>query len=348
MSKKTDKQSEKSSAQTKPSTPPTAKQKMSSSQARDKRRARRKFLTFMRMCRYGVNNFTRNAWLTIAATAVMTVTLFVIFASVAAQSILADTLNDIRDKVDMSIYVKSDTSDETAATITADLEKLSSVVSVDYVSSEDARKINIEQNSDDPAFLEAIKEATNRTPGTFNVKIKDINDTSELQGFIENNEQVKAALDENRDPSFAGERKAVIASIGEAASFAQKVGIGLSVVFVIMSVLIIFNTISMAIFNRREEINMMKLIGAEKSFIRGPFIVEAIVYGFFGAIIAVILGFVALYSVEPALSAQEINVMPTVEMITMYSPFVVLAMIAIGAVIGIIASLLATRRHLHL
>lgn len=329
-------------------TPEKAKAKAKKIQTRDQKRARRKFLTFVRMCRYGINNFTRNAWLTIAATAVMTVTLFVIFASFVAQNILSDTLNDIRDKVDMSIYVKPDTTDETADKIKVNIEKLSTVTSVRYISSEEARQISIEDNKTDPDFLEAIKEATNKTPGTFNIKIKDINDTAQLEDFISTNGQVKDALDPNHDPSFAGQRKEVIAKIAEAASFAQKVGIIASAIFIIMSMLIIFNTISMAIFNRRDEINMMKLIGAEKSFIRGPFIVEAIVYGFFAAILAVVLGFVVLYSIGPTLTQQGIVVQPTIDLVTFYAAFVLMLMIVAGALIGIVASLMATRRHLHL
>ena len=61
-----------------------------------------------------------------------------------------------------------------------------------------------------------------------------------------------------------------------------------TVVFVVISSLVVFNTIRMAIFNRKDEIEMMKLIGAERSFIRGPFIVEAIMYGFIAAIIATV------------------------------------------------------------
>ena len=311
------------------------------------RRNRRKFLTFVRMCRYGVNNFTRNAWLSLAATAVMTITLFVIFASFSARAILVDTATSVRDSVNMAIYVVPETTDEQIKTITADLKDLSSVLKVEFISSETAREQIIEENKNDTGYLEAIKESTNRTPGTFNIKVADINDTTQLSTFVEENEVVKEAIDPSHKPSFTS-GKTTIETIGRAVDFAQKVGIIASAIFIVMSTLIIFNTISMAIFNRRDEINMMKLIGAEKSFIRGPFIVEAVVYGFFAAIIAAILGYVVLFAVAPTLQTYDINVQPTVDFVTMYAAFVVLAMMAIGSLIGIIASLLATRRHLHL
>lgn len=311
------------------------------------RHRRRRLVTFVRMCRYGINNFSRNAWLSLAATAVMTITLFVIFASFAARNVLVDTAVAVRDSVNMSIYVVADTPDKTADRIEADLRELDSVLDVTYISSSEARAMIAQENSDNPDYLEALKESTNKTPGTFNIKVKDINDTSELSAFVEENRTAKEAIDPAHKPSFTG-HKQTIETIAGATAFAQQVGIITSAIFVVMSLLIIFNTISMAIFNRRDEITMMKLIGAEKSFIRGPFIVEAVVYGFFAAIIAAVLGYLTLYGVAPALQAYDINVQPTIDFVTFYAGFVVLGLMAIGALIGIIASLLATRRHLHL
>ncbi len=104
----------------------------------------------------------------------------------------------------------------------------------------------------------------------------------------------------------------------------------------------------MAIFNRREEIQMMKLIGAEKSFIRGPFLVEAIVYGFFAAITASVIGYALVFTAGPALISYDVNIQPTMDLLTFYAGFVLLAMVIIGAIIGVISSLLATRRYLRL
>ena len=104
----------------------------------------------------------------------------------------------------------------------------------------------------------------------------------------------------------------------------------------------------MAIFNRREEIQMMKLIGAEKSFIRGPFLVEAMVYGFFAALFATGAGIAALYAVADPLSDFQIEVGQTLSLATQYMGFLLAAMILIGAFIGVISSLLATRRYLKL
>jgi len=308
---------------------------------------RRQWITFIRMCRYGINNFTRNAWLTLAAMAVMTITLLIIFFGVVAHQILTDTVSQLRDKVHMSVYLETATNEQDAQKVTNELRQLSSVLDVTSKSPEQARAEFIDDNKDSFEALEAIKEATNMFPWTVTIKVQDINETGELREFVENNATYKEFAAKNREPSFAGDRRSAIESIGNAAKFAQRIGIIASIVFISISMLIIFNTIRMAIFNRREEIQMMKLIGAGRSFIRGPFVVEAVVYGFFSALLASAVGYGLLILASPSLKAAEINIQPTMDIImTYYAGFVVLAMIIIGAIIGIISSMLATRRYL--
>jgi len=325
-----------------------SKRKLDSKSFAKQKQNRRKWLTFVRMCRYGINNFSRNAWLTIAATAVMTITLLIIFIAVAAHSILADSVNELRKKVDMSIYLKTETTGDQAAAIKQQLQKLSSVQTVTYVSAAAARDQIVQDNKNDTQYLSALNEATNKNPGILRIVIKDINDTSQLSHFVDTNDLLKQHIDSARAPSFAGERRASIESIGRAISFVEQVGIAASLVFVAISSLIIFNTIRMAIFNRKEEIQMMKLIGADRSFIRGPFLVEAIVYGFIAALFASGLGFAALYASSKTLASYQISVQPTIDFVTFYAPFVLLAMIGAGAFIGIVSSLLATQRYLKL
>ncbi|MES2876246.1 MAG: permease-like cell division protein FtsX [Patescibacteria group bacterium] len=324
-----------------------AKGKMTSKQFAQNKRKRRQWITFLRMCRYGVNNFSRNAWLTVAATAVMTITLLIVFTTLAARNTLVTTVDDIKDKVDMSIYLKTDVGDDEVKKIQSELRSLETVTAVSYISPEDARGSFAEQNSKNPEALSALNEATNKFSGTLRVKLVDINDTRELANFVKTNETVKDNIDPSREPSFAGERKNAIEGIAKGVVFADRVGIIATVVFVVISSLIVFNTIRMAIFNRRDEIEMMKLIGADKAFIRGPFIVEAVVYGFIAAVLATVLGVAGLYWLKDRL-ITGVQVQPTLDFVMNYIGFVALGMILLGATIGVLSSLLATRRYLKI
>ena len=323
-----------------------ARTKTSSKVLTQQKHRRRQWLAFVRMCRYGVNNFTRNTWLTIAATAVMTVTLLIIFITMVARNVLNDSVVEISKKVDMSIYLKTDTTDDQASAIMKDLKKLSNVNNVSFISAADARQLNAEKNKSDVQMLNAINQASNKLPATIRVSLMDINDTSQLDTFVKTNTKLKAVVDPNRAPSFAGSRRSAIQNLGRWTDFAQRIGLAASLIFVAISSLIVFNTIRMAIFNRKEEIQMMKLIGADRSFIRGPFVVEAIVYGFIAAVFATGLGFASLYASANTLNGYGITVQPTIEFLTTYIGIVVLLMVCLGGLVGTISSLLATHRYL--
>lgn len=325
-----------------------AKKNMTAKQFAQSKRKRRQWISFVRMCRYGVNNFSRNAWLTVAATAVMTITLLIVFVTLAARNTLVSSVDVIKNNVDMSIYVKTDTTAGDVKKIEAGLKQLKSVKSVSYVSPSQAREDFAKENGDNPATLSALNEATNHLPGTFNIKLRDINNTTELKRFVSINTTLKADIDPNREPSFEGDRRTAIENIGRWVTFADRVGLIGSITFIAISSLIIFNTIRMAIFNRRDEIEMMKLIGADKSFIRGPFIVEAVVYGFIAALLATGLGLFMLVSSRGKLLSYQVAIQPTLDFVLTYLGFVLLGMILLGAIIGVASSLLATRRYLKI
>lgn len=312
------------------------------------KRKRRQWLTFVRMVRYGINNFSRNAWLTVAATAVMTITLLIIFVTMSARNVLTDSLNELSKRIDMSVYVQKEITPEAVGAIRADLESLDSVQSVRYISPEEGRKELAEREKSNPDALDALNIATNEIPGTFRVNLVDLNDTKELDEFVNTNQNLVDNIDPDREPSFSGGGKTTIDRIASWVGFAEKLGLVASVVFTVLSSLIVFNTIRMAIFNRKEEIQMMKLIGADKSFIRGPFVVEAVVYGFIAAVLATVFGILILLGARDGLTQFGIAVDGTINLVFTYIGFVLLGMVLVGMVIGVISSLLATRRYLKI
>jgi cell division transport system permease protein len=325
-----------------------AKNKTNTKALAQSKRHRRRMLTFWRMMRYGVANFSRNAWLTVAATAVMTITLLIIFTTVVASQAMVDTVREMQKNIDMSIPVKRDIPTRDANKIADELRKLNNVDKVTFISSSEKRAQAAEEKKSNSKYLEALNTATNMFPGELRIGLKNVNDTSQLDEFIKTNEDVKKYLDPDNPPSFAGERRSAIKNLTQSIDFAQKLGIGASILFVIISSLIVFNTIRMAIFNRKDEIEMMKLIGANKSFIRGPFVVESMVYGFVSGVLATILGMLVLQLVKDRLIVAGIVLQPTVDLLVAYIPFVTIGMIILGAIVGAISSMLATRRYLKI
>lgn len=312
------------------------------------RRKRRQWLTFVRMVKYGVNNFSRNAWLTVAATAMMTLTLLVIFISVSSRNILSASVDQIKDSIDMSIYVVTDTPEEKVEKIARDIDRLDGVKDVSFVTPLQARDDYREANRDNQKALEALNVAEVQFPGRFRVALEDINDNSSLDKYVKEDKTYLQYADPDREPSFEGDRRTAIENIGRWVGFADKLGLVISLVLIGISSMIVFNTIRMAIFNRKEEINMMKLIGADKSFIRGPFLVEAAVYGIIAAILATGLGVLMLYTASDTLEAYGILVNDTLQYIYVYGGYVLLGMVLVGVVIGVASSLFATYKHLRI
>ena len=298
---------------------------------------RRSMTTLFRIFRYGLDNFRRNAWLTTAATVVMTITLLIISTTVFARFAFNDTIDQIRQKIDVSVYLRDEA---TATQIQGFVEKLKAVevvTSVTYVSKEQARSDFETQNKSEYEQLQALAELgeDNPFPASLRIKTKDPNKLEELNAVITSN---KNLLDQSQPTSYSGERKDAIDKIASVSQFLETAGLVAAAVFVVISIMIVFNTIRMAIFNRRDEIEMMKLIGAEKLFIRGPFIVEAAMYGVLAGIVSVILMYGVIIVRAHELSQYEIAVENTVAFFQAWPILVVIGQMLIGILIGVFSA----------
>lgn len=312
---------------------------------------RRKWITILRIFRYGLNNFARNAWLSTAATVVMTVTLTIILATFTLRLVFSDTLATISQKIDISVYLADNISDQEKTELTSAIKAIKGVGIIDNISKDQARQDYIEQNKGDTQQIEALNVLgdTNPFPASLRVHVGDtsrinevITDVSKLVG------QEKYKPYQSKPASTNGSRKEAIENIARVARFSELAGLAVSGLFLVLSIMVIFNTIRMAIFNRRDEIEIMKLIGAEKSFIRGPFVVEACFYGIFAAIIAVALLYVVMLSVGSNLANYGITVAPALAFFAKYPLLIFVGELLAGIVIGILSSLLAIRRYLKI
>jgi cell division transport system permease protein len=152
------------------------------------------------------------------------------------------------------------------------------------------------------------------------------------------------------DPaSDNGNTRAAIDKITHATNILRRAGVVAVLVFALISVLIIFNTIQMAIFNRRDELQIMRLLGASTSFIRGPFVVESIIYGLLSAIASILLINALFITASSSLQATSFGLLDISYSQTFFEKhfWLLLAMqLVLGILIGAVSSLIATRRYL--
>ena len=300
-----------------------------------------------RVVRYGVKSFRRNDWLSVAAIIVMTITLVVISATLLTTHVMSSAMDVVKQQVDMSVYLKRDTSQKEVDKISHDIAKLDSVEGVKVIKPSEAshlttKKIIDENQITDKELIKALKEVPNVIPWTLNIKIKDLNQPTELEHFVYTDPLTKKRLD-TKPPSFSSRHRETINRIGQVMSGVRIGGLVATAIFALISIIIIYNTIRMAIFNRKEEIYMMKLVGAGRAFIRGPFLVEAAVYGviatFFAAIIISLLVFGLNGHIPLPMTA-------TVAAFSQYYFVLIFALLCCGVLIAVISALFATWRYL--
>lgn len=306
----------------------------------------RKMITLTRIIKTGVVNFVRNAWLAIAAMAVMVVTLTIVLFSLITNATFANTIAQITDKIDISVYLNDNVVPSDKNKLVNGLKGLPNVKQVTYLSKEQALENYKKQNAGNEQLLSAVSSTDNPLPATIQVKPRDLNKIQDIKDYLSKSENAKLQSD---DPSYSGDRKAAIDKITHATNILRQVGVFAVLVFTIISVLIIFNTIQMAIFNRRDELTIMRLLGASTWYIRGPFVVENIVYGIFSAIVSIIIIKVLFIVASSALQASSLGLLDINYASTYFNGHIwtlLTIQLAAGILIGAASSIVATRRYL--
>lgn len=306
----------------------------------------RRTTSLSRITRTGMVNFVRNAWLSIAAMAIMVVTLTIILFSIIANATFSNTVKDITSKINISVYLKDTVKDTEVKSFIADLKKQPAVEDVTYLDKNAALKVYMKQNAGNKELLAAINETDNPLPATIQIKPIDLTQIKAIRNVIEQDKYLKLQSDPASDN---GDRRHAIDRITHATKIMRNLGLIAVGVFAFISVMIIFNTIQMAIFNRRDELQIMRLLGASTWYIRGPFVVEAIIYGILSAIISIMLINAVFITTSGSLQATSFGLLDISysQVFFQQNYWRLLAMqLVLGIIIGAVSSIIATRRYL--
>ena len=305
-----------------------------------------------RILKYGTKGFARNIWLSSAATAVMSVTLIILFVTVVASVILSNTAKMMRDKIDITIYLQPKTSREVLDDLTKIISADSNIKSVVTSTAAEEYEKFISENAESDEILNVMDDEMKalmiaKMQATMRVKVYDVDNLDSIRNIVETNPVFQKYVDLEMSPTY-DVNQVEIATITSWANIARTGGVILAAVFLIISVLIIFSTIRMAIFSRREEIYMMKLVGADKRFIRGPFLIEAELCGVLAGVLAATASYFAFMFFAPKLSGYGIDVNAITEILESNKLILVyLVFMGLGLVIGRVSSWLAVAKYLH-
>lgn len=299
-----------------------------------------------RVVKTGAVNFVRNLWLAIAAMVVMIVTLTIILFALITNATFSHTITQITNKIDVSVYLKDSVTSQQKDQLIAELRQLPNVKNVTYLSKQQAAASFGQQNAGNPQLQQAINETGNPLPATIHITPRNLNQLQSIRVFL-SKPQVSSLQAAPTD--YSGARKKAIDNISHATDILREIGVAAVIIFTVVSAVIIFNTIQMAIFNRREELQIMRLLGAGTWYIRGPFVIESIIYGIVAGLISVGLIEAVFVTARSALQATSLGLLDIHYAEGFFDGnfiLLLLLQLALGILIGAVSSILATRRYL--
>jgi len=299
-----------------------------------------------RILKAGFINFRRNGLISWASVLVVTITLSVITSIILLQTILNFSLNQIKNKVDVTIYFTVDASEVKIMSLKESIQKLPEVAEVDYTSADEALAFFRERHSNDYPTIQALDEIKeNPLGGYLNIRAKEISQYESIANFLKSDNALVLGSSSIIDKVNYNQNKLVIDRLNSIIAGAQKLGFLITLFLIIISVIITLNTIRLAIFISKEEIGVMRLVGASKMRVRGPFIVEGAIYGTIASIITVVL----FWPITAWLGRNMTNFLG----INMYDYYfsnffqIFIIIFLSGVLLGTISSFLAIRRYLN-
>jgi cell division transport system permease protein len=307
-----------------------------------------KLITFGRIIRSGTTNFIRNLSLGAAAIAIMTVTLTIILFSIVTNATFNNSIAQITTKINISVYLNDTVTTQQVNTLMAQLGHLPAVKSVNYISKDQALAEYKAENVGNSQLLEAIGETNNPLPASVQINPISLNNIKSIKNFLDKPQNLQLQ-DPQAGTSYSGDRKQAIDQISHATNIIREAGIVAVIIFALISVLIIFNTLRMAIFNRRDEIGIERLLGANTWFIRGPFVVESILYGAISGLASVLIIDLLFVGSASALQASSLGLLDigyANHFFRIHFWLLLTLQLTIGILIGAASSIIATRRYL--
>lgn len=299
------------------------------------------FVTILRILKTSVISLWRNRWLSLAATLIMVLTLFTISFFVSLLIVSNKTSVSLKDKVDISVYFNETTSKDQIFSIQNALLSREDIKSVDYISKEKALERWRQISQGDEKIQNAVSDTFNPLPRSLEIKTENPEDLENVNEFLSST-NYKPLI---RDISYR-KNKEIVDRLVKITQFIKYIGWILSTLFVLISVLIIYNTIRLTIFARSDEIEIMKLVGSSDWYVQGPFIVEGISYGIFGSIISSLIMFVVGRLLLPV-AERYIGLEGASSLSAGMNFWIIIGVqLFIGLVLGVGCSLFAVRKHL--
>lgn len=294
-------------------------------------------------------NFFRNGVVSLATVLVMSLSIFMIGSVIVGSAFLSGVISSLEEKVDISAYFKSSAGEEQILALKKDLEALPEVNSVRYVSKEEALLDFKERHKDDVTILQSL-EVVGENPfsPSIEIKAKDPTKYGSISKFLES-----VRYGNILDTDDSGEKKItyrqnqfVIDKLSSILATSRRAGLAVSLVLAVIALMVAYSTVRLAIYNSRDEISVMQLVGASRAFIRGPFLVEGVMYGVMAAVFTLIV-FYPVFWFAGAKTSMLFGGFNVFEYFSKNIFQIFLILLVSGILLGVLSAYFAVRRYLR-
>lgn len=256
------------------------------------------FLSFARVARLALQQFHRNLWLSIATITLLVLPLLAINMIISLGAVAEAATQAVQDKIDVSIYFKPAVANETVENTVGELKKLSEVKEVVLIPKEGSLERFKERHKGDQIILESLAELGDNPFGaTLAVKAHDPEQYQRILAFLEDPKYSELIEEKNFD-----DHRLVIGKINTLMRNIRSFGSVVATIFGVIAVLIVINTVRVAVYTHRGEIGVMRLVGAGNWFIRGPFLMEAFLFSLVAVLFTAAIVYPSLTFIQPRLN----------------------------------------------
>lgn len=253
-------------------------------------------IPLLRIFKFSFQDIVRNVWLSLVTVIILVLTLFSVNLLLAVKAISSAAVATVKEKVDISLYLRTTAEVDKIMALKARVTSLPNVKEVKYLSQEEALVIFKKNHEADPQIIEALREL-DKNPLTPSLIIKPL-DANNFDDLINELNKIDDPIVESRNFE---DHKAMLAKINDITRKVSDAGFMVSVIFILITLMVIYNTVKVAIYTHKSEIGIMRLVGASNWFIRGPFLASSLIYSVVSMIIVVTSFFIFLNLLQPYL-----------------------------------------------
>jgi len=253
------------------------------------------FVSTYRVFKFAFENFWRNVWLSLMTISMLVLTLLTVNILLVINRAADQAIKFVENRIEVSVYFQNNADPKKITTAVEYLRSLAQVRDVEEISAEEALAKFRMRHENDPAIISSLEELGGNPFGpTLIIKAKQASDFETIIGALDN-PQFRDVI---RNKDFSNYQP-IVEKIRHTTNNVRMAGLILSFVFFLIALLIIFNTVRIAIFIHREEISIMRLVGASNWFIRAPYLLETVLLSLLAVLIAIAIVYPALLFVEP-------------------------------------------------